>query len=616
MTRYPSDTPLSIEAFRNSGWKNATESRTHEAYSSMWQSLSKAAQDALDSKLMPEGRALWLLSDASSMMLKPSSLHEPFSSMTIMAGKRSTLPEDFTAEDIEFLHQVYSEIDEPFLRARVSDILWLVREPKDPNTATNAIDAYTEVPVEVEYWRHDGHECWERAVQLCLMLKAGAGNRLSQIEDRLITKLLLTTSDDGYLPIWIGSLLHRHKLGETQMTKIASHLESLATTAVAQNDHQFAIDCLGVCEMWFERANDPDKKAEMTVQCADVWLQMASENPSALVATQFYENAIHKYRSIPRAFRPAHSADEKIAELRTKHRQSSEDSLNEMQEHTSEPIDISESVEDATKMVAGKALREALLALANVHDFIKFEKTRTTVQESMAKHPLSTLFETTHVSSDGRVIAKSPATDFGGGDADAAVWAQMVSQFTLMSSIVVQCRIWPALEAFNLEHRIQEHELVLMCRHSPIVPPGRAQLVGKALFAGLNKDFVTAIHLVVPQVEHLIRYHLNKNNVETTTIDTQGTVNEVGLSTLMENEEVTEIFDQDFTFSLKALFCDHHGPNLRNELAHGLLEYDQSRSVSSVYAWWLLLRIVFNTFWNNQAPSEDQTEVEPDAQTV
>ena len=206
-------------------------------------------------------------------------------------------------------------------------------------------------------------------------------------------------------------------------------------------------------------------------------------------------------------------------------------------------------------------------------------------------------------------MAKSPASELGGGDTEGAIWAQMVSQYNLTAGIVVQCRIWPALETLILEHRITEHEIVLMCRHSPIVPPGRAQLVGKAIYAGLNRDFVTAIHLVVPQVEHLVRYHLNNIGVETTVIDNEGIVTEVGLSALIQNKEVAEIFGEDLAFALKALFCDSHGPNLRNELAHGLMGYEKSMSVSSVYAWWLLLKIVFNTYWKRQNPSGDQDEV-------
>ena len=80
--------------------------------------------------------------------------------------------------------------------------------------------------------------------------------------------------------------------------------------------------------------------------------------------------------------------------------------------------------------------------------------------------------------------------------------------------------------------------------------------------------------------------------------------NENGLSTLMESAEVPQIFGEDLAFELKALFCDAFGPNLRNVVAHGLLNDDELPSASAVYAWWLCLRITFNTFWNQLKAAE------------
>ena len=69
-----------------------------------------------------------------------------------------------------------------------------------------------------------------------------------------------------------------------------------------------------------------------------------------------------------------------------------------------------------------------------------------------------------------------------------------------------------------------------------------------------------------------MRWHLKAAGIKTTNLDSDGIENENGLSTLMDLPEVTQIFGEDISFELKALFCDPFGPNLRNELAHGLLD--------------------------------------------
>ena len=68
-------------------------------------------------------------------------------------------------------------------------------------------------------------------------------------------------------------------------------------------------------------------------------------------------------------------------------------------------------------------------------------------------------------------------------------------------NIAVMGYILPALNAISLEHRVREGDLIQLARLSPIVPPGRDRLYGKALYHGYNGDFASALHLLVG--EHL-----------------------------------------------------------------------------------------------------------------
>jgi hypothetical protein len=101
----------------------------------------------------------------------------------------------------------------------------------------------------------------------------------------------------------------------------------------------------------------------------------------------------------------------------------------------------------------------------------------------------------------------------------------------------------------------------------------------------------------VPQLEHTVRHHLKRVGAKTTNLDGDGIETENGLSTLMEMPEAEKVFGKDLVFELRALLCDAFGPNLRNELAHGLLDDYACRSVYSIYTWWLALKLVFNNFW-------------------
>ena len=51
-----------------------------------------------------------------------------------------------------------------------------------------------------------------------------------------------------------------------------------------------------------------------------------------------------------------------------------------------------------------------------------------------------------------------------------------------------------------------------------------------------------------------------------------GINNEKGLSALMDFPEIMDVLGEDIYFELKSMFTDALGGNLRNEVAHGLLE--------------------------------------------
>jgi hypothetical protein len=184
----------------------------------------------------------------------------------------------------------------------------------------------------------------------------------------------------------------------------------------------------------------------------------------------------------------------------------------------------------------------------------------------------------------------------------------MIKHYGLEIGLVVRGTIWPALEILLLEHRLTERDLVAMSARSPVVPYGREGIVAKGLFAGFERDFVIATHLLVPQIEHMVRWHLKVRKVKTTIMNENGIENEKGLSSLLVLPEVNDIFGKDLAFELKALFTDPFGPNLRNDVAHGLLEYDAAQSIYAVYAWWFVFRLVFKTFINQESVKKKSLE--------
>jgi hypothetical protein len=596
MTRYPENITVSLEDFKKCSWLEAIQDAKKESYSSISLALSSCASKATEDERFSEAKVLWLLTDAFSMMLNPSSHNEPFKPFIMWAdGRRSSIPEDFKVEDIAFFEEIIDEITEPKLYARIADLLWLCKKPRNQQFALKAIDAYIKTPLTAENGVQDEFECWERSIQLCMMLRNSS--RLQEIENQLVASIQNATKEDKFFALKLSNLFAEY-IKSDSLLEITEKLEKLGCEFEETSDFYTSREYFSEASKFYTKLGMLEKSVAMTIKVAEGWVKEANTQQSNINAAHNYENAIHTYWKIPKSYRDVHNIDNLIAELRTKLNLANKNSISEMGTISTGEIDISELVENARNTVSNKNAIDALLTLANIYQGAKIQRFKESAEKSIREHPLSNLFSDIHLGKDGRVIAKSPASNLGGAPDEAAVWAKMVQQYSMEINLAVQAKIWAALEIIRLEHRITEVDFYSVVRQSAVIPEGRERLIAKGLFAGYDNDFVTALHILIPQVEHLVRIYLKQAGVKTSTLDKNGIETENGLSTLMDNPEVDTIFGEDLAFEFKALLCDSFGANLRNELAHGLIEYEECYSINSIYAWWLILRIVFNAFLN------------------
>jgi len=111
--------------------------------------------------------------------------------------------------------------------------------------------------------------------------------------------------------------------------------------------------------------------------------------------------------------------------------------------------------------------------------------------------------------------------------------------------------------------------------------------------AGMNGDFLVAVSLLTPQVENAVRIVLKKAGVVTSKIDMRNVEQERVLGALLDMDEAERVFGRDLMFDLRGLLVEKFGSNMRNELAHGLLDLDDFKGPDAEYLWWCALRLMF-----------------------
>ncbi len=203
-----------------------------------------------------------------------------------------------------------------------------------------------------------------------------------------------------------------------------------------------------------------------------------------------------------------------------------------------------------------------------------------------AQFRISDLFGTVFMSGDGRAISRT-----GGAGSDRARVRQMQS-FDLSLKVAVSGEIMPAMNQLLQEYNFVMPFFEELCHYSPLIPDDRVQMTARGLYLGFEYRFTESIHLISPQVEFMVRNLLKAGNVRTSTIDEAGIENEVGLSSLLEKPEAKSLLGNDLHFNLVSLYTDPLGANIRNCVAHGLLNDYSSQSDAVVYAWWLYFKII------------------------
>ena len=568
-----------LDAFKDSGWEAVFEDLSREGYTPISEALNKAAANADQDGRPDHGKVVRLLAEACSMTLSPEKRNDPFGPAWVCGGTRSTISDDFTEAEIRLFAEITESIDQPLLKGRLADLVWVRNKSLGVKNALNAIDSYRQLPLDADTWSSHRERCWQRAIDLSRMIGPTAGNRLAQIETSIIEALKSATAEDKFFSRRLADTLMSNELGGSDATTVAEKLESLAGEFEDVGDFHASESLYNAAAKWYKHSGDDDKSIDMTVAQAealvnDATARLASSSPSHGVAASFVEDAVKVYRSVPSVHRDRHNIDQRIQELRMRLNEYGGRAQDEMVTVKGGEFNGEDIIGQARDAVSGKPVYEALMAFANLHS-IRVKELRDSAIKSLSRSSFLASIPKVYSSHDGRVIARTPGISGStpSEDDEAEILAQMNRfEYGTLVGIVVPAMILPALDVLNLEHRLRAGELIDLSRRSPIVPLGREVLFGKALAQGFNRDFATSIHLLVPQFEHMVRIRLKIAGVSTSHLDQNGIETENGLSTLIDLPQTTTIFGEDLTYEIKALFCDQLGPNLRNNIAHGLLD--------------------------------------------
>lgn len=547
---------------------------------------------------------LKLLVGLTSMMLHPDH-SEPYQRrMVDFCGKTSLSPEDLLPEQICELRSMVSEIDNPGLRARISDLVWF-KSRRHTCMAELAVSSYCDCidrigKGELQFSGSGNSSCDEhisdlprRAARICSVKRWNL-----ESSDRLIQ----TISDAVDLAYGKGSLVDFSRMADIVLVHgqdIKPNYERLANQYFSKiNGSDERIVLSARVEMWqsakrcFEMAGDDEQHKEMAEQCSinamSVYVNVAENATSDLQAAMQLRMAL-KVRGRGRSFVKYRAG---VNSKLVKHMKEASGEMDDLIMQ----YDFKEEAMQARKMLRNKDLGYALQQLFT--DKENLEPASMT-DEAAAQKSSSVLIDTvTNFYTDDRyLLIENEQASKNNGNTDGKQMydlsrSRCISRFSLVAEHIAPWRKAIA-EKFELsenvltEHKGEKSVLTEECVDEVIL--------GAMHF--LNGNYFESLLILTLYLENVLRQCLVYSGLDVAYIDDEENPREVTLSSMLdrgqEYRSVLEgMFGEGRILELELLFNFEQGPNLRNRVAHGRVMKFQCKGYNEIYASWFILTLV------------------------
>ena len=538
-------------------------------------------------------RVYHLIAGIAHMHLKPEDRAEPYGPKLVLDGKRSMIPCDLRGGQSDVFAAIAASIDNSGLRARLSDVAWH-NNRKLFTMAQLAINAYCDAVQAVlngtaEFFSDEltassrgGTEMLHRACQIARATgwKEPEGARLKSLIPAIAQDAFNRKDHRGFLNT--AELGLQFRIDEP--VAIARDAEMLVATD--------GPDAFTSRELWqlaahaYRQSGSGAEHDHCLVSAAECLVALAdAEGGRGMVAASHLMEAIEALRRIS-------NTEERRQQLEPLLRDA-QASIHDEMGVISTPLDLTDLVKETQGSVGGLSLAQALAVFANLDSSPDPAELRDESRQQAERNLFSSLIPISIVNSEGKVVSKSPALTGNEEEDEPAMHHRIANNECLRRQIVVHGQIEPARRLIHVEHPLGQHDFLPLVTMSPFIPEDRTDLFGLAFARFFGGDFISALHVLVPQLENSLRYVLKQAGKDPSSIQSDMTQKNRNLSVLLtkDRESLEEVFGSAIIYEIENLFDFRGGPALRHELAHGLVSGGACYGTDAIYACWFIFQL-------------------------
>ena len=459
-------------------------------------------------------------------------------------------------------------VKNPLMRARYADLVWdlkraITNERPSHEYAQVAVDAYL-AAIRQRLFRMgvEGVHWLTRCLSIALSI------RDKDRTDQVVSCILEFSDEAGHSPragVWTFAFdaLYGRKdlLSPEQEAKVVADLESmLARTSSGKPEEFDPYGAQAAAErlaQHYKRQTDK-ANAERVIRTYGEAFERLSKDAAPILATAWLQPVIERYEQ--------EGMKQDAERLQLVHADKAKNIASDLKE-LSATVTIEKNKIDAEieRLLGSDDLKKCLLRTAQY--FIRdADRARRFLEEMRTQTPLLSTIPIGIVERDGHTSARIASLD---EDPESRLHMQLGQTMGFYQPILVL-----TLQTLRERYKPSIDDFLKFLGESPLFANSDLTLLREGLTAYEKEDFVKAIHVLVPQIEHFLRNFLGTLGVPTlkTVRNHPGIMDAKSMNDILADERMRSVLTENLWRYLTVLYIEKKGGlNLRNDLAHGLL---------------------------------------------
>ena len=501
-------------------------------------------------------------------------------------GSRSFYIDDLSDEDFNLLKKINNKLSNN-VKAFIADLIWT--QKKDYEYSNIAINAYYEL-FKVLKNNIDSNfdiEIIRRALFIAAQIKNDDFSKscCDQIYSFIISDAL--SYGDCFKRIYFIDILIQYDRDRlSDLIGILDKEIELSKDNLYRTEHAYKskLKCLKVLKQSESIKLTNIALANFFVNYADCLTKSSLDN--ILIAKKCYVDAIELYRNNGKT-QEAIFIHEKVEQI--------EPLVVEQLQPLKVELNVTSIIEEIKNDIKGLSLEECIIYFLKVVDFPRKDSLKQRIKDELKISPLASMIPVSIVNKTGRVLCLLDPIISIDIDADSFALDRHLAHKLLIETQIYSLGIEYLINHIKQTFDVTPEALDFLVEDNLIIPENRGSIFKYAIYLFFNDRRYEAMHIFAPQVENLFRELAKNCGGSITTIDNHGIGQVKLLKSIFETAELLECYNSDILFLFRSLLIEIACGNIRNDIAHGLLDEDDIGRSEYSYFFGALIKLILYT---------------------